>query len=59
MLLGLYGAVQHRNASLGIIYLRLLSADPKDFRGFFIKTLRIFYHRLLGIPKDDKTFSGN
>ena len=28
-------------------------ADAKDFRSFFIKKLRIFHHRLLGIPKED------
>ena len=28
---------------------KLPPADPKDFRGFFIKMLRIFDHHLLGI----------
>ena len=33
---------------------KLPPAELEYFRGFVIWKLRIFYHRLLGIPKDDK-----
>ena len=35
------------------------TAEAKYFRGFFIGKLRIFYHRSLGILKDDKIVYNN